>query len=85
MSEVIKQSRAELQEEFQRAKIWRDTQRELKNIGRILSLDEIKEVVDIYQRLTSGESLPWKNEEPQEILVDRDMVRSKISDDDDAA
>jgi len=81
MNEIIKQNRADLQEEFQRAKTIRDIKRGLEKSGTDISLDMIKIVVEEYLRLTSN---PSSVEDPQEIVIDWDTVRSKISDDDDA-
>lgn len=78
-----KQNRTELQEEFKRAKIIRDIERGLEKLGITLPLETIKAVVDEYQKVTSEEEPPGK--EMREMVVDGDMVRSKISDDDDAA
>lgn len=83
MSETIeKQNRAELQEEFRRAKTIRDIKRELEKAGTNITLDTIKAVVEEYLKLISN---PSSVEDLQEIVIDRDMVRSKILDDDDAA
>ena len=83
MSETIEQqNRVELQEEFRRAKAIRDIKRGLEKAGTDIPLDTIKTVVEEYLRLMSN---PTSVEDPQEIVIDRDMVRSKISDNDDAA
>ena len=77
MKEIIeKPDGGELREEFRQAKLWRDTQRELRNIGRIFSLEEIQEVVEVYQKL-ADKQIP--DEDEREIVIDGDMVRSKFT------
>ena len=51
-------------------------QRELRNIGRIFSLEEIQEVVEVYQKLAEKQ-IP--DEDEREIVIDGDMVRSKFT------
>ena len=79
MSETIeKPNRAELQEEFNRAKAIRDIKRGLEKAGTNISLDTIKAVVEQYLRLMSN---PSSVEDIREIVIDRSMVNPEIPDD----
>lgn len=79
MSETIeKQNRAELQEEFQRAKTIRDIKRGLEKAGTDIPLDTIKTVIEEYLRLMSN---PSSVEDLQKIVIDRSMVKPEIPDD----
>lgn len=76
--EKLKHNRAELQEEFRRAKAIRDIKRGLEKTGTDISLDTIKAIVGEYLRLMSDQS---SVEDSREIVVDRSMVNPEIPDD----
>lgn len=80
MHETIqKPNKAELQEEFRRAKAMRGIKKGLEKAGTDISLDTIRVVVEEYLRLMSNQGSA--NDDQKEIVIDRSMVNPEIPDD----